>query len=416
MNRRIGMPAMLVALMFLAATACEKGRVEKPEIGARSAKKEKRAEKKDGSKSKKDWPKYEIYAPGELTDDRFRTPENIRSLVFAGDIMMADRLAPFVDEEGVDYPFRATQALLKSADLTIGNLETPIAVEAKKRRDKGFFYKTPPGTLEGLRQAGFDVVSLANNHVRDCDAGGVLETLKFVDEHGLGRFGAGKTLAEAKSPLVVDVKGLKIAFVGFNGAEVYLTDFRQFEKGLWDTRKARALADLQATDTLPGTLVAEENDVREMVRAAKAVADMVVVFPHWGIRYHRPVFEGQERFARAAIDEGADLVVGTHVHFWQATEVYKGKPIVYGIGNFAFGSHNPKADHGLVVRALVEGKSVKSVELYPTYTNNRAEQVRFQPKIMKGADAEKELAKLKADSAKRSAEITIENGVGYLRF
>ncbi len=151
-----------------------------------------------------------------------------------------------------------------------------------------------------------------------------------------------------------------------------------------------------------------------MVTEARAVADFVVVSPHWGIRYHRPVFEDQQRLAHAAIDAGADLVVGHHVHIWQPTEVYKGVPIVYGLGNFAFGSRNSRAIGGLLVRAvLVDGK-LRRLELYPTFTKTRNSQVSHQTKILKGASARRVLEDLAEWSAPRGAVVRIRDGVGVI--
>lgn len=113
---------------------------------------------------------------------------------------------------------------------------------------------------------------------------------------------------------------------------------------------------------------------------------------------------------------GADLVVGHHSHIWQPVEVIDGVPVVYGIGNFAFGSRNRNAVGGLIVRVVIKDKKVSRVELYPTYTMNRSKQVRFQPKVLKGRSAQETLQELKRESEKRGATISIENGVGVLNF
>ncbi|MCB1155822.1 CapA family protein, partial [bacterium] len=165
---------------------------------------------------------------------------------------------------------------------------------------------------------------------------------------------------------------MKYAFVASVSAETWITRMEQVEeeKGAVSKRRRWMRRRLQAKEDTPGSVVSSTKLVRRMVRRAKRMADVVVYFPHWGIRYHRPVFDEQIKMAHAAIDAGADLVVGHHIHIWQPSEIYKGKPIVYGLGNFAFGSNNRRADEGLVVRAIFSEEGLRRVELYPTYSKN----------------------------------------------
>jgi len=129
---------------------------------------------------------------------------------------------------------------------------------------------------------------------------------------------------------------------------------------------------------------------------------VVVVNLHMGVRYWRPPFQQQEALAQAAADAGADLVIGHHAHFWQPVKMFGRMPAVYGIGNFAFGSSNPNADEGLLVRATfsTQTKRLKKVELFPTYIKNRSKQVKFQAKILKGRAAKAVLKDIRAWSEK----------------
>jgi poly-gamma-glutamate capsule biosynthesis protein CapA/YwtB (metallophosphatase superfamily) len=351
--------------------------------------------------------KVDVYRPGELSDEEFKSPPGTKTIVIVGDIMMWDKMEEPLAKNGMNYPFEATAPILRNADLTIGNLECPIAVDAEKRQTTGFFYKVPPQTLSGLTWAGFKIMSLANNHIRDCGDAGVLETMKYLDEAGIRHFGAGRNLDEAKKFEVVDIGGLKVAFVGFMSPEVYLVDGKDTTPKRFDDRKRRIYADLAATATRPGTVIVEKaEEVRDLVSQARGQADLVVVYAHWGVRYGRPVYDLQEQFAHTAIDAGADLVVGSHAHFWQGVEVYKNKAIVYGIGNFAFGSQNWAADEGLLVRAIVKGKKISSVELYPTFIQNR--KVAYQSKIMKDDSAKEMLGRLKDASRELGTKVKIE--------
>ena len=348
-----------------------------------------------------------VYKAGELSDEDFKSPAGTKTIVFAGDVMMGDRMEEPLAKNGMNYPFEATAPILRNADLAVANLECPIAVEAEKREATGYFYKVPPQTLAGMAWAGFRIVSLANNHIRDCGDQGIFETLKYLDEAGIRHFGAGINLRQAKRFEVMDLGGLTVAFVGIMSPEVYLHDGKELNPEIFDRRKRKIVKDLAATETRPGTVIVNKADeVRDLVRQAKGQADLVVVYAHWGIRYGRPVFDLQEEFAHAAIEAGADLVVGSHAHFWQGVEVYKNKAIVYGLGNFAFGSQNWAADEALLVRAIIKDKKIRTVELYPVYSMNR--KVNYQSKVMKGESAKDALNRLSHESAQLGTKIKIE--------
>jgi len=357
-----------------------------------------------------------VYGPTELRDADFASAEGETTIAFAGDIMTWDTARSAIESNSVRYPFEATAAITRSADLAIGNLEGPVAVHAQPLEKGGYSYKVPPHTLEGLVWAGFDAVSLGNNHVRDCGDDGLIETMQYVEAAGLQHFGAGLNVEAARQPKIIEVGGLRVALVAFLTQETYLMEYAELNvPGLFDGRKQLILSVAGATNDRGGTVVSPTaTDVQKMVAEARAVADFVIVYPHWGVRYHRPVFENQQELAHAAIDAGADLIVGHHAHLWQPTEVYKGVPIIYGIGNFAFGSRNSRATGGLLVRAVLTGGKLRRVELYPTFTKNRSRQVAHQTKILKGRSARRVLEDLAEWSAPRGAVVRIADGVGII--
>jgi poly-gamma-glutamate capsule biosynthesis protein CapA/YwtB (metallophosphatase superfamily) len=147
-----------------------------------------------------------VYRPGELPFAFTGMESQHHTIVFTGDIMTWDRTAPLIQSHGPDYPFHATEALIESADLAVGNLEGPVAVWAEKTTGD-YRYKVPPFTLQGLRAAGFDLLGLANNHIMDCREAGLLETVSFLQHLRLGGFGAGRNLTEAARPAVARVGG-----------------------------------------------------------------------------------------------------------------------------------------------------------------------------------------------------------------
>ena len=208
----------------------------------------------------------------------------------------------------------AVRHLLESADIAIANFENP-APDAYRYHTSGTIFSANPKLIEGLANAGIDWVGLANNHIRDAGGPGILQTIANLEEHGIRSSGAGKDLAAARKPAILDAGGVKVAFLAYDTIAGYYA----------------------ATSGRAGSAQMSPAALRADVAAArKAGAGVVIVFPHWGREYAATPFAGQRKLARAAIDAGADLVIGNHAHWAGAVEVYKGKPIWYSLGNFVF--------------------------------------------------------------------------------
>jgi poly-gamma-glutamate synthesis protein (capsule biosynthesis protein) len=363
---------------------------------------------------RREWVWKSVYKAGELDPARFTSGPGETVLVFTGDIMPWDRMQRLIEKHGANYPYLGTAPILQNADYTVGNLECPIAVGADPE-PLTFPYKVPPKVLDGLKWAGIDLVSLANNHLKDCGDKGVLETFHYLDKAGLPFFGAGRNSRKARAPYITEINGLRVAFVATISAESRFKTFDQslrenaFIKRFKFTRRT-----LAARNKKPGTIVATAKKVRRAIETARRQADFVVYYPHWGIRYHRPIYEKQEELAHIAIDAGADLIIGHHAHFWQPVEMYKGKPIVYGLGNYAFGSWNTRADEGLIARVVLKGRQIQRVELIPIYTKNLSPKVWSQAKVISGKYADEMLGRVTKMSANRNALLRIEDGIGIL--
>ncbi|MBW2278989.1 MAG: CapA family protein [Deltaproteobacteria bacterium] len=170
-----------------------------------------------------------------------------------------------------------------------------------------------------------------------------------------------------------------------------------------------------ARENRAGTTVATLENVPPLVRKAHEQADLVVLFLHWGIRYHRPPTAFQRDLARAAVKAGADLIVGHHAHFWQPVELVEGVPVVYGVGNFAFGSGNRRADEGLLVRATIGSGHFEQIELFPTYIKNKDSSVSYQTKLMRGSSAKNLLARVIKLSAELGTRVVFKRGRGVIK-
>ncbi len=205
----------------------------------------------------------------------------------------------------------AVRDLFKSADLAIANFENP-APDRWRFHSKGTVFSANPAHLSGLVNAGIDWVSLANNHIGDAGRNGILQTMGNLDDVGIRHGGTGRDATRAHRATLMEVGDVTVGILGY------------------DTIAAYYHAD---ADTAGSANMTTKGLRRDIAAAREAGADVVVVFPHWGVEYQAKATPKQQRLGRAAIDAGADLVIGNHPHWAGAMETYKGKPIWYALGN-----------------------------------------------------------------------------------
>jgi poly-gamma-glutamate capsule biosynthesis protein CapA/YwtB (metallophosphatase superfamily) len=239
--------------------------------------------------------------------------------------------------------------VLSSADIAIGNLETAIATGGTPE-NKDFTFRAPPSAVDALRAAGFDTVSMANNHGRDFGPEGLQETLAVKDAQP-DRFliGIGHDEADAYAPFVATVRGQRIAII----AATQVMDDELI--GAWT-----------ATATQPGLASAKRQDrLVQAVREARTTADTVVVFLHWGVERNDCPVDRQQTLAQALVDAGADIVIGGHAHRLQGGGFLGTAFVGYGLGNFDFTAVGAGAERTGVVRVTVTGRHIDSYEFVP---------------------------------------------------
>lgn len=253
-------------------------------------------------------------------------------LVFAGDIMLDD--GPGRKIAAGDDPLAPFAARLRDADFTIGNLECPIATGGRALANKIYTFRAHPRVLP-LLKGRFDALAVANNHSGDYGRAAFVETLEHLERAGIPYVGGGRDLAAAHAPLWVERGGLRIAILAYNEFKP-----RSFEAG----------------PDWPGVAWSEDSRVIGEIRAARAAgADLVIPFMHWGWEREAAPGERQRQLARAMIDAGADVVVGGHPHVTQGAEYYRGRLIVYSLGNFVFdGFAEPEAKRGWLLRLTLD--------------------------------------------------------------
>jgi poly-gamma-glutamate synthesis protein (capsule biosynthesis protein) len=231
-------------------------------------------------------------------------PSKVRTLLVTGDVIPARGVAYFAAVRH-DYlwPFRPTAAYTKNADITFINLEAPLFAGCPVSAASSFTFCGDPRFVSGLKLMGADVVNLANNHTSNYGSAGIASTEQLLHQNGMLTSGLGPVA-------VIDVRGIKFGFIGFNGVG-------------------------RRIDTVA---------LKAGIARARQLADIVVVQFHWGKEYERqpmpdphvPTPDNPITIGHDAIDWGADIVIGNHPHWYQGVEIYHGKLITYAHGNFVF--------------------------------------------------------------------------------
>ena len=296
--------------------------------------------------------------------------EQVVELTAVGDVMLGRGVA---DEP---RPFAAVASWLRAADLTLGNLECVIA-QGGAPRSGPYRLRAPLSAVATLREAGFDVLGLANNHALDFGPAALAETVSRLQETGIATMGVGCDVEAATRPLIREIGGVRLAFLAFNAAP-------DPEDGPQDEGWTRAGWD-------PEEAIAA-------IAAARAQADAVIVSVHWGYEYELGTDPAQRDAAQAMLNAGADLVIGHHPHVVQGfeldlrglaktSEVSRGRFVAYSLGNFLFDQQQGEMQQGLALRAFFDGQGLRAVQALPVWAGPR-------PRLMTADEAATLLARV----------------------
>ena len=300
-----------------------------------------------------------------------------------GDIMLDGSAREIMQEHGYDYAFDKMRPWLQKADIAFGNLEGPLTTRGTPAPDKKYLFRSPPTKVAtALKDAGFDVVSLANNHSLDYGSDGLADTVSALNDAGILHVGAGENLAIARRAAVLERNGLKVAFLGYS-----LT----FPEEFW------------ATANSAGTVFGYREIVENDIKAARQKADIVVASFHWGQESKTELRPYKVALGHAAIDAGASLVIGHHPHILQGVERYKNGVILYSMGNFAFGSYSQKAKVSALAEVEFDGDNLTQVRLQPINVFNV--DVLFQPQPLSGEAAANVISQLQELSLKQATKL-----------
>jgi len=265
------------------------------------------------------------------------------SLVFAGDTVLDDTAGKIIEQGG--DPFSDFADYFAGADIRITNMECVVSTRGQAN-DKMYTFQAHPRVIPVL-QKHFDAVTLANNHSGDFGPDAFAQMLSLLKEAGLAQIGGGMNLKQAHTPLVFTRNGWRIAVLSYNEFHP-----RSFEAGF----------------DIPGVAWSEDQQVMEDIQTARRIhrADLVIPVMHWGWENERTANPRQRQLAKLMIDAGADAVIGGHPHVTQDVSVYKGKPIVYSVGNFVMKeTDNAFQRKGWVLKMYFDKRGVTRFETLP---------------------------------------------------
>lgn len=284
------------------------------------------------------------------------------TLAAAGDILLARGVAKTMERaKDYSYPLSRTAEIFRRADLAFANLECPLSTRGTQIN----MFRGKPEYAETLTYAGFNLISLANNHILDYGVPAMLDTMEHLEAAGIVHAGVGENIFAARQPRIIEIKGVKIAFLAY-------TEVRE---GFTYTRIPHHWA---ATSELPGAAPARADYVRADVQTARKEADLVIVSMHWGKEYEHQPTDFQKALGRIAVDAGADLVIGHHPHVIQGVEFRRRGVIVYSLGNFVFDQTAYERRQGMILQAVMDRGGLRRINFVPTLI------VQEQPRVAAG--------------------------------
>ncbi len=263
------------------------------------------------------------------------------TMLFAGDIMLSRSVGGLMRKlNDYNYPFEKISNFIKNADIAFANLENPVSSRGIKSGSQ-YSFRADSKVMSGLKNAGFDVLSVANNHIWDYGREAFADTLRNVKENDMDFIGGGNNFKEAHDGLIKNINGTRVAFLAYT-----------------DLLSPR----IAATADSAGVSFLDMGQMKTDIQNAKAKSDIVAVSFHWGDEYQASHNQKQEKIAKIAIDAGASLIVGHHPHVAQELEKYKDGWIAYSLGNFIFDQNfSAQTMKGLVLEVKMADKKIKGV-------------------------------------------------------
>ncbi len=332
--------------------------------------------------------------------------ENVVSMTFVGDLS--------IQRDDPESTFAKTPSIF-DADVLWGNLEGVMSDAGEKLPWGGhIFHHMDLKMMSGLK--GFHIIALANNHIMDFGPAALSECMESLSKMKIASLGAGRNIAEATKPVVLDQKGTRIAFLAYTSVGV--DGILAWSTVIADTdRPGVAAVRVSPLYAYPNVNPHDLERMKEDIKNARRLADVVVVSHHWGESCSHATTPNQWAIGHESIDAGADLVIGAHPHMLQGIEVYKGKVICYSLGAFNYDREGVirkwelplEKGHG-IIKCLVADKAIQKISFLPVLIGEGQTQHRH-PEIVspKAGEGKKVFELMDRLSKELGANLTIED-------
>jgi len=297
------------------------------------------------------WNQNNLFLTGNVSLSQEALKEKKVKITAVGDVMLNRGVEFMVEKFGGNdwhFPFSKIKEDFEDSDIIFANLEGPLS-DKGERAGSIYSFRFSPESMEALNYLGFNILSLANNHVFDYGREAFLDTLNRLEEAGISYLGAGRNREEAFSLRIKEVNGIKIGFLGYTNLGTSHWQAKSNSAGI-------AWINYYSLENVKNYI----EDIRKEV-------DLLIISLHTGIEYSKVITDFQEKFSKGCIDSGADIVIGHHPHIIQKMERYKGGWIAYSLGNFVFDQgFSEETMEGLVLEITLTKKGEnKSLEVIP---------------------------------------------------
>lgn len=317
-----------------------------------------------------------------LRGDKLQDRGNV-TIGFTGDVMIGRTVNEVIDEKGYKYIWGNMLPLLQKNDLNIINLETTLTT-SQDRVSKIFNFKAAPDKVKALTLANINIANLANNHIRDFGDSGLEETISVLDKANILHVGAGMNESEARKPVIITKKGIKIGIIGYTDNEP-----------TWE-----AIGDKPGTNYVKVGNIAK---VKEDISKLRDKVDILIFSIHWGPNWVEKPSQEFIDFAHSIIDLGVDILHGHSAHNFQGIEIYKNKLIMYQTGDFIDDyaiDPERRNDQSFLFNVKVNKKGLNSVKLIPTIISH------MQVNKLEGKEAKVVIKKIQALSKEFDTKIS----------
>ncbi|MGM0771764.1 MAG: CapA family protein [Halobacteriota archaeon] len=311
---------------------------------------------------------------------------DVVTLVAVGDIMLGDHpicighgVGSLIKKKGPGFVFENVSDILNKADIAFGNLESVLSdIEIDHDNIKSVQLRGSESSVEGIVSAGFDMMSIANNHIMEHGERSLIKTRELLSGNKIMTAGVSESKMSSREPVILDRKGITFGFLAYCLVP--------------DKTAYRSVED-------PHEIV---NDVRKF----RDDVDILIVSLHWGNEFIRKPSPYQFTLAHDIIDAGADLILGHHPHVLQGVESYNNGVIVYSMGNFVFDMWQKKMRESIIFSCSFSRNGIEDVEIIPAYINDH-----YQPTPLHGKDRETLLSKIGSDFLELVDENTYQKEV-----